>query len=426
MANIVIETASPEAALNPLAAVSLCRNSQQMASVLRMHGIPCRPSLGSTGLAPQRRYLLSVFQHQVLAMMKKEGESVWLHRPLHRQEETEYEELSGQEPEQEVKLAKHWAIRSLYALGLDYGAVVVGAYSPTRLKVLHVRPVIEKEGIFRRAMEAYEQRCRKEWEQPAAIMLGADPEFALRDGSGGMAMASRFLSRHGLVGYDAVRYRAEIYSRLHPIAELRPQPAEEPQELFRHLYRAMRDAARRIKDDSLQWLAGGMPFEGYPIGGHLHFSGIGLHFSLLRKLDTYLALPLMLVEDHGCRKRRPRYGYLGDFREKEHGGFEYRTLPSWLVTPRITKGVFALAKVIVSSHHLLKHLFSTELIVQKAYYDGDKETIRPLVKVIQAEVTALPGYRHYHHELEPFFRYVLSNDEWPADRDIRLAWKLSV
>ncbi|NGQ96373.1 hypothetical protein G3578_14510 [Brevibacillus sp. SYP-B805] len=412
------------AGLNGGEAVGLCRNRQKMMAVLRLHGIPAPSAEENAESLPQRRYLISLFQTQVLAVMKTETEAVWLHRPLYRQEEREYLPLNGQEAEQEVKLAKRLAIRALYALGLDCGTVVVGAYSPTRLKVLHVQPASEETRLFKQAADAHAMRLRHEPGQPDAILLGADPEFALRDPLGRMAIASRFVGRHGLVGCDAARYREEIYSRQHPIAELRPQPAAEPEQLFLHLYRAMREAAHRITDQSLQWLAGGMPFAGYPIGGHLHFSGIGLTFDLLRKLDTYLALPLLLVEDDGCRRRRPRYGYLGDFREKEHGGFEYRTLPSWLVTPRVTKGVFALAKLVVSSHDRLRLRFASELPVQKAYYRGDKEAIRPLVQRIHAEIAALQGYRLYRRELEAFFAYLQSTEEWPADADFRSAWKL--
>ena len=70
-------------------------------------------------------------------------------------------------------------------------------------------------------------------------------------------------------------------------------------------------------------------------------SRIWLTSRLLRVLDNYLALPFILIEDQNTKLRRPRYGFLGDFRRKTHGGFEYRTLPSWIVSPRITKGVIA-------------------------------------------------------------------------------------
>lgn len=40
-----------------------------------------------------------------------------------------------------------------------------------------------------------------------------------------------------------------------------------------------------------------MPQPGFPLGGHLHFSGVALNGALLRALDNYLALPLALLED---------------------------------------------------------------------------------------------------------------------------------
>lgn len=406
-------------------ALDVCQHKEKAILLLRLHGIPVRLQDSVDDAVPERCLLLLVFQHQVLQIMKLEQESVWLHRPLIQREESDYESLTGTETEQEINLAKQLAVRSIYALGLDYGMVTIGVYSPARQKVIDVSPVSEQLRLIQEARKEYEEKERIEQAFPNPVILGADPEFALRNEAGKMAMASRFFGKSGKVGCDAVRYREEIYSTHFPIAELRPAPAAEPGELFRNLYMTLRLAKQKITDTSLAWIAGGMPFAGYPIGGHLHFSGVGLTFALLRKLDTYLTLPLFLLEDAGCRERRPRYGFLGDFREKAHGGFEYRTLPSWLISPGITKGVLALAKVIATHYRMLRYEFSLELRVQRAYYLGDKKGIAPLVQRIWEELAQMPIYRSYRQDLEPFFSLVMSGEEWLADEDLRITWKLN-
>lgn len=97
-----------------------------------------------------------------------------------------------------------------------------------------------------------------------------------------------------------------------------------------------------------------MPQPGFPLGGHLHFSGVSLNGALLRALDNYLALPLALLEDKRATRRRPHYGNLGDFRRQSYGGFEYRTLPSFLISPQLAKGVIGMAFLIASQYPRLQ------------------------------------------------------------------------
>jgi hypothetical protein len=59
----------------------------------------------------------------------------------------------------------------------------------------------------------------------------------------------------------------------------------------------------------------------------------------------------MIENPRSASLRRKRYGNLADFRIKKYGGFEYRTLGSWLVSPEITRGVLCLAKITIS-HYL--------------------------------------------------------------------------
>jgi hypothetical protein len=187
----------------------------------------------------------------------------------------------------------------------------------------------------------------------------------------------------------------------------------------------MQHAARKLQGVPCRWLAGALPYKGFPIGGHIHFSGVGLNFKLLRSLDNYLTLPLICLEDSRGIERRPKYGFLGDFRIPTHGGFEYRTPPSWLISPTLTKGVFALAKVIASEYQNLQLEPFKDFELQKAYYTGDKKLLKPYVRKLQADLENLKTYHIYEDYLEPFFKRVKEGKPWNESEDFRKHWQLA-
>ncbi|WP_423803109.1 putative amidoligase domain-containing protein, partial [Paenibacillus pseudetheri] len=207
-----------------------------------------------------------------------------------------------------------------------------------------------------------------------------------------------------------------------PLAELRPQPRGEPRALLAQLMSAAATADRLIADRTLRWRAGGMPLTGWALGGHLHFSGVTLTAPLLRALDNYLALPMLLLEDVRAGARRPRYGVLGDFRIQPHGGFEYRTLPSFLVSPVIAKGAVYLAHLIVSHYEdlTLRPLDREDLHI--AYYGGDKSPLRDAVPPLLAQLRSIGRYEKAAQYIEPLFQYIAAERTWDESRDIRELW----
>lgn len=327
------------------------------------------------------------------------------------------------------KRLERTAVRALYALGLDFGEVVIAAGEEGSFTVEGISAVPEI-GVSRAvpavaaAMSAILSEFEANHEGRRELLLGMDPEFLLvNDTTGKVVPASRFLSHKGLAGCDVLRYRGQ---RMFPLAELRPMPGGEPREVLRHLLLAFRAAREAIPPGGIQWQAGGMPLPGFPLGGHLHFSGIPLTGELLRTLDNYLALPVALLEDRKSFRRRPGYGFLGDFRRKEHGGFEYRTLPSFLISPVVTKGVIALARLICENAPRLTGRPLQEDEQFHAFYSGERERLRRAWPKLAGNLALLPGYSGYGKYLGPFIEAIDKGRTWDESADIRRSWRIPV
>lgn len=323
------------------------------------------------------------------------------------------------------------AVRAAYSLGIDAAEVIVAAREQGRLHVESVSLPCARMAdwlaeAYAEEIVACRQRFAEEEERTEPAVLGMDPEFILFDSEREKVVAaSRYLQVEGAAGCDAFRI-ARSDRTLHPLAELRPEPSAEPRRLVVHLMRTMRLAARQITDPSLHWLAGGMPRRGWALGGHIHFSGIWLNAELLRVLDNYMALPLALIEDRSAAGRRPRYGSLGDFREQPHGGFEYRTLPSWIVSPVVTKGVVALAQLLAMRYRRLNRRPAFEERVLQAYCDGDADRLYDAFPPLYDDLSRLDVYARYADYIEPLMRRIIARKRWDEQADIRRYWKIGI
>ncbi|MRN54598.1 hypothetical protein GJB61_16560 [Paenibacillus sp. LC-T2] len=324
-----------------------------------------------------------------------------------------------------TKLLQELAVRTLYSLGLDSGEVLLTDMGSRRYVVEAITPLLEQPSTtlpepYRTAAQVLARKLALEQPGRPGLLMGMDPEFLLlRETSDRVVRASRFLPMAGVAGCDAGPPGTR---GAFPVAELRPEPRGEPRALLAQLMSAVAAADRLITDRSLRWRAGGMPLRGWALGGHLHFSGVTLSGPLLRALDNYLALPMLLLEDARAGARRPRYGVLGDFRYQPHGGFEYRTLPSFLVSPVVAKGAVYLAHLIVSHYEELplRPLDREEL--HAAYYSGDKPPLRAAFTPLLAQLRALSGYEQAARYIEPLFHYIAAERTWDESRDIRELW----
>lgn len=314
--------------------------------------------------------------------------------------------------------------KAVYHLGLDYAMVKIALTANRRHKVVGVDPSpsnLRQKDINQLIIRLKKLQQDSGFIENNEIKLGADPEFMMFYAkSARMIAASRFFRHYGRVGYDDRRIHKQ-----HPIVEIRPRPSESPIELTKNLKSVLTSAARIVPYSNIKWVAGSQPYPGIPIGGHIHFSGIKLNNALLRALDNYLTIPIFLIENQrSAVRRRRRYGTLGDFRMKGYGGFEYRTLGSWLVSEQIAQAVLCLAKIVASHYHELNDNFLVNAAAQRAFYKGDQEYFLPFFNDLWSKICATELYRQYADEVEIIHEMIKNGDYWPEAQDLRRTWKL--
>lgn len=210
-----------------------------------------------------------------------------------------------------------------------------------------------------------------------SFTIGADPEFAiyrrLANGASrvicaGDMLADRYRLRDKLGGGLCDQGGKSVFD-LNQMGEdgsgspceLRPSPTKDPLELVHEIAKILRDAVMGSEQMyRAEWVAGSWG-RSMSLGGHIHF-GVKYNYTVhaqvvertrvLKALDEYLGVPLMLIE--GVKEgtnRRTRYGYASDFRDQPWG-LEYRTPGSWLVSPYVASAVLCLAKAVMHETQL--------------------------------------------------------------------------
>ncbi|WP_068775581.1 hypothetical protein [Paenibacillus sp. FJAT-26967] len=383
----------------------------------------------TAGRRDSRRYshefLVHLFHMEVLTVFHRKNSL--LLPGLAGSDSLSYQEVGADRHTFHYQRAVRESVKAVYALGLDYGLVHVAIEPSGRTVVLRVHPVpaldAKLAALYARAIERYAASLAEELARTEPAVLGSDPEFLLVSPGGKVVSASKYLGREGQAGCDAIVLSG--HRVIMPLAELRPQPSSDPAQLAANLRAAMITAARQIGNASLAWVSGGMPLPGFPLGGHVHFSRCWLNTHLLRALDNYLALPLMLIEGESTARRRPRYGLLGDYRrQRSHGGFEYRTLPSWLVSPQITLGVFALARLIADGYEELRQRPLDDIALQRAYYQGEKKLLAEAVEGLWPDLEKAALFREFARYIKPLQKQIWQMEGWRELEDFRPAWKI--
>ena len=317
------------------------------------------------------------------------------------------------------------ACRSVYLLGLHYAAVTLRVHPAGGWRVAGVDPSPcageELASAYGESIAAFVAALAGATGSRDEVVLGADPEFLMATEQGRVLYASRYVEQAGTVGYD--RQSRGHLGTVYPLVEVRPSPSPSPVVLAANTERALAEAAERLPTRRTRWMAGSFPLGAYPTGGHVHFSGLPLTTPVLSALDNYLALPVMLLEDRRrSRQRRRKYGRLGDFRRKEHGGFEYRTLPSWLVSKEAARAVLCLAKAVAAEWPSLTGAPLQGLPLVKRFYQGKKAHLRRFFPTLWRRLLKTRTARAYRYELSYIPRALARECEWDDEADFKKAW----
>lgn len=425
--------------VNPRSAIFKSRSYQRVFATMRMNGVRCpkvvyttKPK-GKSIKTPAgyfilknsyvRRYRVYLFDLKVLGMLRYSETTVDEFPMANPYYSTEASSSPWQQKEWDKVCIS--AARGLYYLGLIFGAVDVGVEKTGRVVVYHVDAAPHLTEYLVKAYSHALQDYVAGKSHQGKLTLGADPEFMLRNRiTKNMIMASHFFPQKGLVGCD--QRSAAGRKKRFPLAELRPKPESDPLLLFENLRGAMHVAIKLVPYNNIEWLAGSEPFPGYQIGGHVHFGNCWPSTAMMQALDNYLAIPALLVENGlSAKKRRSRYGFLGDFRWQHYGGFEYRTLGCWLVSPRIARAVLCLAYLVAHNHRRLKHNFLAGTL-RRDFYIGRKESFYGVFRKLWETISAIPEYASYEKELSCFAEMVRERKRWRENVDIRKTWKIPI
>lgn len=385
-----------------------------------------RDDSGLRTLRLVRHYRIPMFDLKALSCFRLDNNPVWINQRIQRIQGS-FREVPFEE-DAVSKRVLHLSVRVLHAVGLDSGLVSIGMGPKGMLYVLDVtaNPVLEGRllDLYATAVSDFidrEEQASRNGVGP--VQLGADIEFMLRNGSGRMVLASSYLPRRGRVGCDdrSVQFDGK---RL-PLVELRPDPEYSPLGLLTNLRHVMSEASALINRSVVQWRGGSMPFRPYSTGAHIHFSNIPYSSHLVKVLDNYLGLPLMMVEDQRTALlRRPRYGFLGDVREKDYGGFEYRTPASFIVDKAVTAAALCIAYLIGINHKDLAVSDIYEPNLQTAFYQGNTEALLPVVERNFDFLRQLPLYERYRDYIEPLSQMIQARETWNESADVRTVWEI--
>jgi hypothetical protein len=78
----------------------------------------------------------------------------------------------------------------------------------------------------------------------------------------------------------------------------------------------------------------------------------------------------------------------------------------------------------VANYRVLKQQPLSDLGRQKAYYDGNKEVLRPWLEPLWEELRQLEDYAVYRKYLDEFHRYLASGVSWDETVDFRKVWRI--
>jgi len=391
--------------INPPMAIERCMDTDNLYGILSHNRVNCGPYEKEV---VTKVYEVLIFDMKIIFIRQKVAGKSGIKTKYMR----ENQKITVSEKAKKVLLLS----------GVDFALITMVLTNRRGLKVTEVNPcprLRDKDlnSLLEIIDKIYHQRNKE-------VKLGADPEFMIINRhTGKVVSASSFFPNKGMVGCDNIRMPNR---QQRPVAELRPRPDKSPLQLVANIKYALIRASSMAPYYNLRWVGGSQPVPGYSIGGHIHFSNLELNAALIRALDNYIGIPVFLLEKPVlAAKRRKKYGFLCDYREKDYGGFEYRTPGSWLVSQKIATAVICLAKIVSSNYLQLSNNYLNLAESQQAFYSGDRNYFINEFKYLWNDLQNTDLYEKYAEEIEIIY-WMISNDiQWDEKMDIRKGWKIT-
>lgn len=404
-----VDDNSPTRILNSKDALTNCLTEDYIGSIMQVNGIPFLKDQEKVN----RVYRVMIADLKIISI--KINLNTKTKEPTKKVRERFYPKVA------------EMARRAIHVLGLDFAQITLVLTSRRVLKVARVNPSPElSKGDFKGLIDCFDLNLKeKTGSDRSEVKLGADPEFMMINRRNGrIVFASNFFPREGHVGCDSIRV-PNRYQR--PVAEIRPSPSTCPVSLANNIRQSLLAANRMAPYRNIKWVAGSLPAGDYSIGGHVHFSNIRLNGGLLRALDNFLGIPIFLLEQPSTAvRRRKKYGFLGDYRLKNHGGFEYRTPSSWLVSHKISRAVLCLAKIVAARYLLLQTNYLNSVEAQKSFYAGNQDYFRDIFGDLWKQLSKIDLFDMYSEHLEVIKDMVDNGLSWDEKNDFRRNWEISV
>lgn len=279
-------------------------------------------------------------------------------------------------------------------------------------------------------------------EKPKLKTIGSDIEFGLVDReSGDVISAERTFGGD----HEEARKHAVGWDGHSTTGEMRPKPFISGN--FTPMYKSIFEALEyinKVLEKNVIVVAGcaTQNRSNEPIGGHIHFGNVDnkLMKDMLPRLDLYLALPLMLMEnkEHALTRRSGGgYGRLsnsGDTarRKSLHDGFEYRTPSSYILTPGMTKITMALSDIVLRGtmmgrlpvFYKMSNDSNHYLGCNKDYFKKKKIDGELVVDKIFKEILKFNFSKRYKMYIYSLKGAIQRGHVWDEDNDILPKWGL--
>lgn len=216
--------------------------------------------------------------------------------------------------------------------------------------------------------------------------------------------------------------------------EVRSKPFPNPSQVIASVQTIMQKAVRKQPLLSqFRWYAASY-YKGIPLGSHIHF-GISKKIISAQDagkqfLDHYVGAISLLLEDRKqglarrkYHKRGRRYGFAGDVREKNYGGFEYRPISCFFSSPHVACAMITLGKVVMYEAINNKSFKPSNYVTNNDFMSMNTEKLYKLFPKIWCEITKMALYPQYK-EILSIIPYLVDNRlSWNSpSKDMRETW----